>query len=255
MGATVKTAKAYQDDVELKMDFKSKGYVSIAGGITPELLREARDSLATGIERFLKCKRGGEPAESFIDRSIIDLNASRQGQETLFAMHTSLRRLSPFYALAAESARLASRLVGQEGLFSVIASGFMLGLPDDSRLAYDFHQESSYMVGADDIMNCHFPFLRPSSIQNGTMSALEGSHVEGPLPARRIKNSENSYTDFIPENLDELKGRYSEVAFHLELGDVVYFHKDLVHKSNPNMSSALRPPVVIRLTEDLTYKF
>ena len=111
------------------------------------------------------------------------------------------------------------------------------------------------MLGAGDIMNVHFPFLRPSTIRNGTMSALEGSHVEGPLPSWRSKASDNSYTDFVPENLEELKLKYVEVAFHLELGDVVLFHKDLVHKSNANKSAALRPPGVIRLTQDLRYKF
>ena len=111
------------------------------------------------------------------------------------------------------------------------------------------------MLGAGDIMNVHFPFLRPSTIRNGTMSALEGSHVEGPLPSWRSKASDNSYTDFVPENLEELKLKYVEVAFHLELGDVVLFHKDLVHKSNANKSAALRPPGVIRLTQDLHYKF
>lgn len=260
MSSTVVTATKYRDDLTLRQDFDRNGYVSIAGGIGLSSLGEAKESLALGIEMFLNRPRagGGEEGtstESFIDAAIIELNRTRKGQDELFLLHSTVRHLAVFHGLTAETARLASRIVGNQYPFSVISSGFMLGLPEDSRLAYDFHQESSYMLGARDIMNVHFPFLRPSTIENGTMSALEGSHHQGPLPSHRSKESDNSYTNFVPKNIEDLKANYREVAFHLELGDILYFSKDLVHKSNPNLTAALRPPAVFRLTQDLRYQF
>ena len=247
-------AVEYVNDDLLRADFRSNGYVLVAGGLDIPALREARDSVALGIEILRNSRPPGVDVEDFIDQSIIDLNATRSGQDELHALHMSLTKLSVWCGLVADSARLAARCVGNENPFSVISWGFMLGLPDDTRLAYDFHQESSYMVGVKDIMNVHFPFLRPSTIENGTMSVLEGSHKEGVLDFNRSKESDNSYTDMVPKGINELKLKYREVAFHLELGDIAIFHKDLIHKSNRNLSAALRPPAVFRLTQDLGYK-
>jgi len=251
----VVSAVKYVNDDLLQADFRSNGYVIVSDGLNLDVLRYARDSLARGIEILGYPRPPGVDVQDFIDPTIIGLNATRSGQDELYSLHEGLRKLSVWCGLVADSALLAARCVGNENPFSVVSWGFLLGLPDDSRLAYDFHQETSYMVGAGDIMNVHFPFLRPSTIENGTMSVLEGSHREGVLETDRSKVSDNSYTNMVPKRINELKSKYREVAFHLELGDIALFHKDLVHKSNPNLSSALRPPAVFRLTQDLRYGF
>jgi Phytanoyl-CoA dioxygenase (PhyH) len=251
----VVSAVEYVNDGLLQADFRSNGYVIVSGGLDLTVLQNARDSVARGIEILRNPRPPRVDVEDFIDQSIIDLNATRSGQDELYALHESLRKLSVWCGLVADSAGLAARCVGNENPFSVVSWGFLLGLPDDTRLAYDFHQETSYMVGAKDVMNVHFPFLRPSTIENGTMSVLEGSHKEGVLETNRSKVSDNSYTNMVPKRINELKSKYREVAFHLELGDIALFHKDLVHKSNPNLSAALRPPAVFRLTQDLRYSF
>ena len=38
------------------------------------------------------------------------------------------------------------------------SAGYLLGLPVDSRLVYDFHQECHYMKGVNPNSNCPFPF-------------------------------------------------------------------------------------------------
>lgn len=254
---TVVTASNYSDDEKLQADFAENGYVLVRGGVSVSDLNRAKHAVALGMQRILGLVAPAEDSEveTFIDRAIIELNQTRAGQDELFSLHQSLRSLSVFHGFTDTCARLASRVAGNDFPFSVISSGFMLGLPDDSRLAYDFHQESVYMVGAEDIMNVHFPFMRASTVRNGTMSALEGSHLGGTSEVTRSKQSDNSYTNLVPTNIEDLQRQHREVAFHLELGDVALFHKDLVHKSNPNLSGALRPPVVLRLTQDLRYSF
>jgi len=229
--------------------------VSVSGAISLSTLHEARVSVARGLEKFGLMNHSSDSIEDFIDAAIIGLNQTSEGQVRLFRMHNRLRNLAIFFELLGISARLGQRIIGNNIPFSVVSWGFLLGLPDDTRLAYDFHQETSYMEGAEDILNVHFPFLRASSVENGTMSALEGSHKEGVLPYRRSKASDNSYTNMVPSDIAALRSRYREVFFHLELGDIAFFHKDLIHRSNPNLSDALRPPAVFRLTQDLEYSF
>lgn len=45
-----------------------------------------------------------------------------------------------------------------------IASGYMISLPRDKRLVYDFHQESNYMPNFSDILNIYFPIFHQSNI-------------------------------------------------------------------------------------------
>lgn len=125
----------------------------------------------------------------------------------------------------------------------------MLGLPKDKRLAYDFHQESNYMKDYEDILNVHYPLFYQSNIKNGTMSALDKSHKLGRLEYDKKRYSNNSYTDLIPKEIEKHKSNFEEVHFQLDIGDVLYFHKDLIHKSNFNNTNKTRPVGIARLTE------
>lgn len=220
-------------------------------------LERARNEVAQAWATALEANLPEQESElvDWIDSTIIGLNGSREGQEKLYAAHTSVSRLSVFSGFCDEMSQVANRIVGNGLPFAVIGSGFLLGLPDDTRLAYDYHQESSYMRGALDIMNVHFPFLRDSTTKNGTMSVLSGSHQQGHFETTKTREADNSYTNLVPINIEELVPKHQEVHLELRLGDVAFFHKDLVHRSNPNTSGRLRPPVVLRLTQDFSYGF
>jgi ectoine hydroxylase-related dioxygenase (phytanoyl-CoA dioxygenase family) len=122
----------------------------------------------------------------------------------------------------------------------------------DDRLVYNFHQESNYMKGFSDIINVHYPLLRTSNAQNGTMSILPGTHKLGTLEYQKSRNSKDSYTDLLPKNMSEIIGSFPELHCYLEVGDVILFHKDLVHKSNYNSSALCRPVGIYRLTQSIS---
>ena len=60
--------------------------------------------------------------------------------------------------------------------------------------------------------------------------------------------SENSYTNLTPKDILKIQDSYTEQHCYLEVGDVIIFHKDLIHKSNNNLSELTRPVGVHRLT-------
>jgi hypothetical protein len=220
-------------------------------------LERARNEVAQAWATALEANLPEQESElvNWIDSTIIGLNRSSEGQEKLYAVHTSISRLSVFSGFCGEISPIANRIVGNRLPFAVIGSGFLWGLPDDTRLAYDYHQEPSHMRGALDIMNVHFPFLGGSTTNNGTMSVLSGSHQQGHFETTTTREADNSYTSLVSINIEELVPRHQEVHLELRLGDVTFFQKDLVHRSNPNTSGRLRPPVALRLTQDFSYGF
>lgn len=132
-----------------------------------------------------------------------------------------------------------------------IASTYLLGLPKDKRLTYDFHQESNYMKGFDDIINVHYPIFRSATPVNGTMSVLARSPKLGTLPYTKTRVAQNSYTSLIPVNMPGIATEYAETHLHLDQGDCVFFHKDLIHRSNFNSSNLCRPIGISRLSQSL----
>ncbi len=108
------------------------------------------------------------------------------------------------------------------------------------------------MKGFEDIINVHYPLLRTSTTENGTMSILPGSHHYGTLNYSKSRVSSDSYTDLVPKNIEEITASLPEFHCYLELGDVVIFQKDLIHRSNYNGSELCRSVGVSRFTQSLT---
>jgi len=130
-----------------------------------------------------------------------------------------------------------------------IQLGLILGLPKDKRLVYYYHQESSYYKNFKHLITCHFPLFYKSKVFNGTMSALDKSHIIGKLKFKRHKPSKDSYGTPIPKNIEKLKKKHDEIFFDLNPGDVLYFHQNLIHRSNYNNSKNTRTVGVYRLAQ------
>ena len=136
-----------------------------------------------------------------------------------------------------------------------IESAYIGFLPKDRRLTYGYHQESSYKQNFDDFVSIHFPIFCKSSVKNGTMSALNKSHKLGHLGYNKKRISKNSFTSLIPKKINEIEKNFEEIHYELNVGDVVFFHKDLVHKSNFNNSEACRPIAIGRCTQCIGGQF
>ena len=63
--------------------------------------------------------------------------------------------------------------------------------------------------------------------------------------------NKNSYTDLIPNKIQIMREKYEEVLLELEVGDVAFFHKDLIHKSNYNYTNKPRPVGIGRFTSNI----
>ena len=128
-----------------------------------------------------------------------------------------------------------------------VGSGVLFGLPQDKRLTWTWHQEGTYHPGIEKIIHYWLPLYNNSSINNGAMSALKKSHKLGTLGFTVSKPFANGGTSLIPDGIVEHVKNHEEVVFEINKGDVAFFDKNLIHKSNYNHSNKTRFTCVFRL--------
>lgn len=225
--------------------YAEHGWVSVASLLPVHLL----DAVVADIEHII------DPTGQFpsLDAAIAHLD--KTDQPLLYELHMGANKLASLKEVTGHFSRFLRELNGSDRPVIEISIGFLLGLPRDTRLAYDFHQESNFMKGFEEISNFHFPLRHASTAENGTMSVLDRSHKLGTLPFRKTRASQNSFTDLIPVDIDGIVATHDELHCFLEPGDVTIFHKDCIHRSNFNASDSCRLVGVSRLTQQYNYAF
>ena len=230
----------YTRDMDIKNFYDQNGYVSIKNGISCENIKEIVDDLTQIFSPF------ATDLAYPIDSAIVDLD--KRDKPKLFELHKVASRLCSFSRIGSAVSNYVNAIHGKRIHQFNITCGFLLGIPKDERLVYKFHQESSYIKGFEEIFNFHYPLIRTSVIENGTMSILAGSHKLKTLDFEKSQKYDNSYTDLVPVNIDQIKESCEERYIFLEVGDVIIFHKDTIHRSNFNHSDKTRPVGVNRIT-------
>ena len=131
--------------------------------------------------------------------------------------------------------------------------------PRTERLLYKWHSEAHYYPKRRRFLNVWLPLFDAKSASNGTMSFKEGSHKKNfPFSDYQgySKDSENKPNHFIQYEVpSNLLSEYKEHCCEAKPGDLVLFHRNMVHTSNQNLSNTFSVAVVARVwdpTDDLT---
>jgi len=231
---------------ELTTMYIKFGYVIIKDAISKDVLRNFQNEVLTPFGL-------SHNSSSTLSQGIIDMNDS--DKIALHRAHNAANQLVCLSEFDSVFAGMVRELSGSSAPVYSITKAILLGIPNDERLVYNFHQESNFMHGFSNIFNFHFPFLNDATVENGTMSVLQGSNRLGNLQFRESKFSDDSYTNRIPTDIEEIQSEYVEIDCVLGLGDVLVFDQHLIHKSNKNKSAECRLVGVSRLTQDPNGKF
>jgi Phytanoyl-CoA dioxygenase (PhyH) len=242
-GKLVDHPRSFSSASEIKDFYQAYGYITLKNAVPADLLAAIRSDLTAIFGEYSINK------DHPVDSAIINLDKS--DKQKLYELHTASSKCVSFKGTSTFFSELLKSISGSDAPVLEIGAGWLLSIAYDKRLVYDFHQESNYMKGFGDIFNVHYPLFRTSTLENGTMSILPGSHRYGTLSFNKNRVSNDSYTDLIPINIDEIIKELPELHCYLELGDVCIFHKDLIHKSNFNGSSLCRPVGVSRFTQSI----
>lgn len=243
--SAVATARRFGSLEEARDFYEEHGWVSMQGVLEPSEL----GAVVADIREVVDA--GGEFPT--LDAAIKHLDAT--DRERLYKVHMAANKLHSLRRVNESFSEVLKSLNGSDRPVIEISIGFLLGIPRDSRLAYDFHQESSFMKGFGEISSFHFPLRDTATIANGTMSVLDRSHKLGPLPFAKSRTAADGFTDLVPVDIEAIKVGSPEIHCHLEPGDVVVFHKDCIHRSNFNGSESCRLVGVSRLTQQYNVDF
>lgn len=105
--------------------------------------------------------------------------------------------------------------------------------------AWEWHQDYGYWYDdgflTDNMASCYVA-LDPATLDNGCLRVIPGSHKYG-----RIRHgSVGGQTGADMARVETLKSRHEPVYVTLDPGDAVFFHSNLLHASNPNLSDQSR---------------
>lgn len=111
-----------------------------------------------------------------------------------------------------------------------------------TRLHADWHQESAYYPGIEGGLHSWFPMFRNIESDDGPMLVAKGSHLSRyPFD---IQRTDNGLTQMRPRV--DVESTFEIVECNLALGDVVFFHHDLIHATGPNRSGRPRVSGFVR---------
>lgn len=115
-------------------------------------------------------------------------------------------------------------------------------LPGSTRRLYTWHSEASWLPLRRKFVNCWCPLGRAKIPDCGTVYLIPGSHQREPWPFVEFKGfddntleQDNHYTQYqVPE---EVIGPYLEKGISAHPGDILFFDRNLLHRSEINASS------------------
>jgi len=218
--------------------YKDYGAVLIKDVIPPPLIQEALCSIA-GVY-------WSEGLTGSLPEMINYLNS--KNQPLLHRLHVKTSRRDVFRHIEEALSDAFKALLLSSGYQLVGGSaGYLLGLPRDARLVYDFHQECHYMKGVNPILTAHYPLNTACTAANGAMSYLHKSSELGAIPFNKQKIS-NGYTNLLPIGIEKIVTAYDEIQPDIEIGDCLFFDEYCIHKSNFNSSSSPRLCGIFRVT-------
>jgi ectoine hydroxylase-related dioxygenase (phytanoyl-CoA dioxygenase family) len=200
--------------------YGSNGYLIVRGLFAPEeidcMKHEAERTLA-GAFLLKKADRAGNS---------VDLAMWNRPQDDIYGMFTRNERII----------RNVETLLGGE-VYLYSAKMIMKNAREGG--AWEWHQDYGYWYDygclVPSMLSCLIAVDRATK-ENGCLQVLEGSHVMGRVNHDRI----NEQTMANPEHVEAALARFALVYLELNPGDSVFFHCNLLHRSDANRSDERR---------------
>ena len=170
-----------------------------------------------------------------------------EDKELLYRIYQYSQSMLVMDNLRQECFQYAKPLFPKDSIFIDIDSHVIVNLPHDDRIGWGWHQESTYHPEIESCIGFWFPFLESSTRSNGTMSVLRGSNRLGRLPYTIHKPSNDSATTLVPDNMEQFQSQFPEVYCFLDPTDLLIFHMNLLHRTNPNTSDRPRFTGIVRI--------
>jgi len=227
--------------------YKKTGALVVRDVIPIKLLEDLLNFLQNEYSIQSDIKGGFEEIVKALDRT---------DPSKLYKIHTSTSKRDIFSSIEKELSGIFLQLL-ESSSYDLVSNqaSYLLGLPKDKRLVYNWHQECNYMKTVRPIITAQYPINQGTCPENGAMSYLSKSTHLGELKyEKQAKDNPNGYTSLVPVNIKELEIQFQTEQPSLSLGDCLFFDEYCIHKSNFNSTNNLRTTGIFRVTSQQSAK-
>jgi|TARA_R110000851_G_scaffold315332_1_gene477770 ectoine hydroxylase-related dioxygenase (phytanoyl-CoA dioxygenase family) len=216
-------------------ELDSLGYTILKNTAPMELI----SSIQSYAQEFLKCEKNSSSIiEAMSQLEILD-------KKKFYSFCIEMGKILPATQIASISPilSLVKGVLKTENIY-LPEAGIFFNKIDVTRLQYDWHTEKSYFPNANEVITLWYPWLHNVNVDNGTMIMADASHTK----------MHTAETIHVKDGLTQMKIKETDLEeFHftpctLELGDVVLFKLNTVHKTGVNKSGIPRTTMITRLT-------
>ena len=222
-------------DINIK-DFENNGFCILNKIISQNKIKKVENDIS---DLFNYYSSGNETIHEICFR------LNNENKSMLYNLYKMISDFASFTSISLDLMELSKKIL-PKGILSLQGQAVMFGLPNDSRLAYDWHQESAYMV-YNNTLHFQFPLFNNATSDNGTMSVLKSSNKLGKLSYDSFQKTKDSLVNLKVRNINEYVKTHDEVPLIMKLGDVSIFHNNTIHRSNHNKSNFVRFSGVVRV--------
>ena len=225
---------------KISKDFNSKGYTILKNYLT---LRE-RENFKKQIINLYNKKLDKKINEKNLDKIITNYEKNGRYDE-LYKVFLEITKMSSFSKVSKRLKKLTKLIFDKKS--KSITNGITIGIKNHNRTSYEWHQEKPYYKKIS-TLHFQFPIFRACNKSNGTMSVLSKSHKYGYINDVRNKIlGKKHINSYIPKKINYYKKNHKERFINMNLGDMVIFHENLIHKSNKNNTNRIRFAGIVRL--------
>ncbi len=218
--------------------FEQDGYVVLRNFLSEPALDAIRQSLESIFKVYAN---EGENIFDTVER------LATEEKDLFYRIYKFIAKsFVSLYPVRLECLPIVEKLLGGK-VHIDIGSAVIFAPPENTRLTWGWHQETTYDPDMPDALHFSFPIFEPARVENGSMSVLLGSHKLGTLPYDKVKITDDAATSLVPKDMEQWCKDYEEVPFIAHPGDIAVFHNDLIHRSNSNLSGRSRITGLVRI--------
>lgn len=113
--------------------------------------------------------------------------------------------------------------------------------PKNERRTTKWHQEIFYSIPKTKLVQTWAPLIIDATPENGSIEFCVGSHKDG-IARVSFSNIKNDATPFLIN--DDIIQKYETKTLRMKKGQLMFFHPELIHRSNTNLTNTVRYSLV-----------
>lgn len=229
--------------------YLNNGYVIIKDFFPNKVLDNFKKSLLGHIKNQLD-KHGLSTIKDPLNDGLIQLNKIRADKtkfDSVQVIYNTVRKLPELFELITNQdlIKVVKKLSGLENINPSISPYIWeafcrIDPPQDKTFDLKWHQESYFTLPNSNCVQLWAPVINNVNPKDtGTMTAIEKSHLNGELKHSIVRHNDNYISESITD--DKIGNLHKDQKlFSLNVGDILLFHENLIHKTITNLGNKVR---------------